>query len=77
MDEYISSVHCIFLLLLSIMFGNLPVKWPKLLQPFQNFFITFFRCVCVPNVILHHFRYKEVRYFCYVLEQLNAVESCK
>jgi len=39
--------------------------------------LTFYRCVCIRNVILHHFRYKEVRYyfFNYVLEQFNAVES--
>ena len=36
--------------------GNLPVNWPKLLGPFQNDFTMFFRCICVWNVILHHFR---------------------
>ena len=38
---------------------------------------TYFRCVCVRNVILHYFRYKEVRYYVlnYVLDYLNAVES--
>ena len=30
-----------------------------LLKPF---FFTLYRCVCVRNVILHHFRYKEVRF---------------
>ena len=43
-------------------FCDLPVNWPNLLGLFQNVFTTFFQCVCVQNVIIHHFRYKEVRY---------------
>ena len=43
--------------------GNLPVNWPKSGGPFQNGFITCFRCVCVQTITLHHFQYKEVRYY--------------
>ena len=39
------------------------VNWPKLWRPFLNGFITCFQCVCIRNVILYHFRYKEVRYY--------------
>ena len=46
--------------------GNLPVNWPKLLGPFRNGFTNFFRCVYVQNVILHHFWYKEIRYYIFV-----------
>ena len=35
-----------------------------LLMGFWNRFFTLYRCVCVHNVILHHFRYKEVRFNC-------------
>ena len=37
------------------------LNWPTLLRPFKIVFLTLYRCVCVRNVILHHFRYKEVR----------------
>jgi len=51
--------------------GNLPVNCPKLLGPFQNRFTVFFRCAYVRYVILHHFRFKELRFS----EHFNAVES--
>jgi len=38
--------------------GNFILIWPKLLGPFQNYFPTYFRCVCVRYVILHDFLYK-------------------
>ena len=47
--------------------GNLPVNWPKLLVNFQNGFtkkmVGIPLCVCVRNVILHHFRHKEDNIF--------------
>ena len=52
--------HVIFSL--SRILGNLILNWPKLLRPLKTVFFTLYRCVCVRNVILHHFRYKEVRF---------------
>ena len=42
--------------------GNLSVNSPNLLGLYQNGF-AFFRCVCVRNVIVRHFQYKEVNYY--------------
>ena len=36
--------------------GNHILNWPKLLRPFKTAFVTLYRCVCVRNVILHHFK---------------------
>ena len=46
---------------LDAIFGNLILNWPKLLRPFKPLFFTLYRYVCVRNVILHHFRYKELK----------------
>ena len=42
---------------------------------FKNGFSPFYQCTCVLNDILHHFRYKQVRFFCFVLDQIKSVES--
>ena len=45
-------------------FSNVILNWPKLLWPFKTVFspyIDVYVLNCVRNVILHHFRYKEIR----------------
>ena len=56
--------------------GNLILNWPKLLRPLKTgFFSTLYPCVCVRNVILHNFRYKEARLnIKIVLEQFKHAE---
>ena len=53
--------------------GNLSVNWPKLLGLYQNAFTTVFRCVCVRNVTVHHFQYKEVNYYFLIVFQINLM----
>ena len=70
------SLLCIYNILLSvtgIWVILTALNYYGLLKPF----FTLYWCVCVRNVILHHFRYKVIRFnlFICILEQFKHAES--